>query len=197
MGTDVKKTRFISIFLFSLTAALLLSACRGPEKAGNPPAGTASSPELQTPAASAPRAESQMPVLRITTERNAAVTSKEEYVPCKVSSENCGESMLFCDREAEIRVRGNSTAEAEKKPYRLRFSRKQSLLGINGNAECKNWCLMADYFDPSMMRTSVWGIRYWRANIIVRITHTPRFISMANIRASTWFVSKRRSIRTG
>lgn len=154
MGTDVKKTRFISIFLFSLTAALLLSACRGPEKAGNPPAGTASSPALQTPAASAPRAESQMPVLRITTERNAAVTSKDEYVPCKVSSENCGESMLFCDREAEIRVRGNSTAEAEKKPYRLRFSRKQSLLGINGNAECKNWCLMADYFDPSMMRTS-------------------------------------------
>ena len=80
MGTDVKKTRFISIFLFSLTAALLLSACRGPEKAGNPPAGTASSPELQTPAASAPRAESQMPVLRITTERNAAVTSKEESI---------------------------------------------------------------------------------------------------------------------
>ena len=37
MGTDVKKTRFISIFLFSLTAALLLSACRGPEEAGNPP----------------------------------------------------------------------------------------------------------------------------------------------------------------
>ena len=87
MGTDVKKTRFISIFLFSLTTALLLSACRGPEKAGNPPAGTASSPELQAPAASAPRAESQMPVLRITTERNAAVTSKEEYVSCKVSSE--------------------------------------------------------------------------------------------------------------
>lgn len=96
----------------------------------------------------------KMPVLRITTAGNAAITSKDVYVSCKISSEGCPEEYLFTDSAAGIRIRGNSTAAAPKKPYRIKFETKQSLFGLNDGAKCKSWCLMADYFDPSMVRTS-------------------------------------------
>ena len=157
MGSIAKAARYFFIFIFSLAAALLLGACRGSEETARAPehSSQASYPVPQTPAAEEPVKDSEMAVLRIDTEQGAAITSKEQYVPCMVSAESQEAGVLFRDAEAGIRIRGNSTATAEKKPYRLRFEKKQSLLGLNDGAECKNWCLMADYFDPSMTRTSM------------------------------------------
>ena len=157
MGSIAKAARYFFIFIFSLAAALLLGACRGSEETARAPehSSQASYPVPQTPAAEEPVKDSEMAVLRIDTGQGAAITSKEQYVPCMVSAESQEAGVLFRDAEAGIRIRGNSTATAEKKPYRLRFEKKQSLLGLNDGAECKNWCLMADYFDPSMTRTSM------------------------------------------
>lgn len=52
----------------------------------------------------------------------------------------------------EIKVRGNSTAYAEKKPYNIKFFSKQDVLGM-GNA--KKWCLLANCFDPTLLRNSI------------------------------------------
>ncbi len=93
------------------------------------------------------------PRLDITTEGGAAVTSKETYVRATVTLSGCDEAYAFADIPAGIRVRGNSTATAPKKPYRLKFDVKQGMLGLNGGKKFKSWCLMADYFDASMLRT--------------------------------------------
>ncbi len=94
-----------------------------------------------------------MPRLDITTEGGQAVQSKEVYVNATVSLSGCHEEYAFSDAVAGIRVRGNSTASPEKKPYRLKFAVKQSMLGLNNGRAYKSWCLMADYYDGSMLRT--------------------------------------------
>lgn len=53
---------------------------------------------------------------------------------------------------AQIKVRGNSTADPEKKPYRIKFAKKHKhdLLG-NGYTK-RNWTLLANCFDHSLIR---------------------------------------------
>lgn len=63
----------------------------------------------------------------------------------------------------EIKVRGNSTADAEKRPYRLKFANKKSstdgkahkhdLLGY-GYAK-RNWTLLANVNDKSLLRNAL------------------------------------------
>ena len=63
----------------------------------------------------------------------------------------------------EIKVRGNSTADAEKRPYRLRFAKKSNstdgkahkhdLLGY-GYAK-RNWTLLANVNDKSLLRNAL------------------------------------------
>ncbi len=95
----------------------------------------------------------EMPRLDITTEGGAGIDSKEEYTRATISLSGCHESYVFSDAAAGVRVRGNSTAAAPKKPYRIKFDVKQGMLGLNGGKAYKNWCLMADYYDGSMLRT--------------------------------------------
>ena len=48
--------------------------------------------------------------------------------------------------DAGIRLRGNSTRTRPKKPYKIKFSKKQTLFGL---PEAKDWALLADYMDGS------------------------------------------------
>lgn len=71
----------------------------------------------------------------------------------------------FIDSELEIKVRGNSTSNAGngKRPYRLKFASKKTasdgvahkhdLLGLG--YEKRNWTLLANAFDMSMIRNAV------------------------------------------
>ncbi len=99
------------------------------------------------------KTEKTMPRLDIVTDGGAAIVSKEEYVHASISLSNCHENDAFSNVGANVRVRGNSTAVAAKKPYRLKFDEKQEMLGLAGGHAFKNWCLMADYYDGSMLRT--------------------------------------------
>jgi spore coat protein CotH len=51
-----------------------------------------------------------------------------------------------------IKGRGNSTWGYDKKPYRLKFDKKISLCGMT---KAKNYALIANYLDPSLMRNAV------------------------------------------
>lgn len=83
----------------------------------------------------------------VETENHAKIESKEEYVPCTVSMESDEESWNFDDLEAGIRGRGNSTWEwYPKKPYRIKFDKKQEVLGL---PKAKSWVLLAEYRDPT------------------------------------------------
>ena len=97
--------------------------------------------------------KAKLPRVDVKTENGQTISSKEEYVKATVSLSECEAKYIFTDSPAGIRVRGNSTAAAPKKPYRIKFDTKQSFLGLNDGNEFKSWCLMADYYDGSMLRT--------------------------------------------
>lgn len=53
---------------------------------------------------------------------------------------------------AEIKLRGNSTLEAAKKAYKIKFDSKQKMLDMPKN---KHWVLLANYYDKTMLRNYV------------------------------------------
>lgn len=51
-----------------------------------------------------------------------------------------------------VRLRGNSTQKLPKKPFAIKLTQKQPVLGM---ASHKRWCLMANWLDRSMIRNLV------------------------------------------
>ncbi|MBR1863581.1 MAG: CotH kinase family protein [Ruminococcus sp.] len=74
------------------------------------------------------------------------------YEDCTVTVTGTDSKVQLENAVAKVKVRGNWTTNYEKKPLRIKFDRKQSLLGLNGGAQMKNWVLLACYKDGSMMR---------------------------------------------
>lgn len=73
-----------------------------------------------------------------------------DYVDATISVENCEEQYEMSDVAAEVKVRGNATLNYEKKPIRIKFSKKNNLLGLHNEEKYKNWVLLADYKDLSL-----------------------------------------------
>ena len=101
-----------------------------------------------------------MPVIRIDTadgsnafatvpDRNSKLRDEIEYVAATVTIEDDDETVLD-GVEASVKARGNYTLNYEKKPIRIKFNKKQSVLGLNGGAKFKSWVLLADWKDLSM-----------------------------------------------
>lgn len=96
-----------------------------------------------------------IPIVSVYTADRALVTSREEYVNCVVDVFNCDKQYEVVEAPAGIRVRGNSSAYYgdynqiinNTVPYRIKFEEKQSMLGLNDNAECKSWVLLKTDWD--------------------------------------------------
>ena len=56
------------------------------------------------------------------------------------------------DDNCIINVRGNSTSGGDKRPYNIKFSKKVNILGFGKN---KKWSLLAECFDPTMIRNKL------------------------------------------
>ena len=65
-------------------------------------------------------------------------------------------SVVYNDALTQIKGRGNSTWEKEKKPYQIKLSEKTDLLqtGSKDN-KSKTWVLLANYMDPATMRNTL------------------------------------------
>lgn len=92
------------------------------------------------------------PCVHITTEDGAAILSGDAYVPCVVDVFNC-DGAYRLTAEAGVKVRGNSTANGDEKPYRIRFSEKQGVLGLHGGARYRSWVLLRSQWNLVMDRT--------------------------------------------
>ena len=90
-------------------------------------------------------ATDELPIVNINT-NGAAINSKTDYTDMTFSIENCDGELM--DIAGGIRLRGNSTSGYDKKPYRIKFDKKQSLFGLT---KAKSWVLLADYLDPSCL----------------------------------------------
>lgn len=72
------------------------------------------------------------------------------YEPCDiviVSAED--EKYKVTEGDAEISLRGNSTAGAPKQPFNVRFDEKVSVLGMDKG---RRWAFLANLYDKSLMR---------------------------------------------
>ena len=74
------------------------------------------------------------------------------YEDCTVTVYGADDSVSVENAEAQVKVRGNWTTSYPKKPLRIKFAEKQPMLGLNDGTEQKNWVLLAEYKDASMLR---------------------------------------------
>lgn len=94
-----------------------------------------------------------LPVLRINTPGMRDVWSKDEWVECSMLSlDGMAQFENISNAEVAIRGRGNSTWGYEKKPYSLKFSEKQEVMGMPKH---KRWVLLANYMDRTLLRNRV------------------------------------------
>lgn len=85
-------------------------------------------------------------------EPSYATTPEPYYEDCYVKLSTKDGSSNLDPRAAQVKVRGNWTTNYPKKPLRIKFAQKTNLLGLNDGAEFKNWVLLAEYKDGSMLR---------------------------------------------
>lgn len=89
--------------------------------------------------------------LYISTTNNAAIDSKDSYVTGTLKLVGNFKDVLF-EGKTEIKGRGNSTWGMPKKPYRIKLDKKSGILGMS---ESKNWVLLANYADKTLMRNEL------------------------------------------
>ena len=109
--------------------------------------------ETQPPIPPEQTPKAEMPYIEIWADRGQSIVSKDTYVDATVNVGGCEDQYRMNGAVAGVRLRGNSTFVAPKKPYRIKFETKQGMLGLNDGRKYKSWCLMADYYDQSMLRT--------------------------------------------
>lgn len=88
--------------------------------------------------------------IHVSTKDNAQIVSREEYVDCEIELLNCEEQYIISSADAGIRVRGNSSAYygdpesilKNQVPYKIKFDKKQNLLGLNDGLKFKSWVLL-------------------------------------------------------
>lgn len=80
------------------------------------------------------------------------IPSEPYYEECTITLTDADDNVMLDSVDSQVKVRGNWTTMYEKKPLRIKFAEKQSMLGLNGGAEMKNWVLLAEYKDGSMLR---------------------------------------------
>lgn len=87
-----------------------------------------------------------MPAVYITTYDNERILSKDYYVEAVIDVVNCDEAYRLT-AEGGVKVRGNSTANDSEKPYRIKFDKKQNMLGLHDNMEFKSWVLLRSQWN--------------------------------------------------
>lgn len=74
------------------------------------------------------------------------------YEDCTVTVTDKSNQTTLNAADAQVKVRGNWTTSYDKKSLRIKFTEKQNMLGLNDGAKMKNWVLIAEYKDSSMLR---------------------------------------------
>lgn len=109
--------------------------------------------------------------INITTENNEFPVDKENYVNGSLNITEQDENTVIKDSmDMRIKLRGNSTFSAAKKPFRIKFDSKQSLFGLE---KSKDWVLLANYYDKSNLRNY---LAYLTANKMTNLGFQPSSI---------------------
>jgi hypothetical protein len=105
-----------------------------------------------------PEALTEMPRLSIVTKDRAPILSREVYVDATYVLTNPVAPVPTVTLSGKIRGRGHSTWGQPKNPYKVQFSNDASYAAIGevlGMKKQRNWALLADYFDRSLIRNKL------------------------------------------
>ena len=81
--------------------------------------------------------------------------SKDTKYPASVNITGADDEIYnISDDDIEIKGRGNTTWAMDKKPYQIKFSKKQNLLGM-GKDKSKKWVLLANYADTTLLKNKI------------------------------------------
>ena len=127
------------------------------------------------PAYNAVSSLADFPRIDIRTDSDQPVRSKDTYEGGTISFRDpkkmYSDVTELKDLKMQIRGRGNTTWEGQwgsKNPYRIKLEEHTKLFGMKGD---KDWILLSDRLDPTMMRTAV-ALRISR---LVSMPWTPKF----------------------
>ena len=99
---------------------------------------------------------SGLPVVYINTNGSKPITSKRTWLDSttvRIYRANGEIDYQTTQPDAQIKGRGNSTWSVKaKRPYALKIKKKSEILGM---PKGKRWCLLANFFDPSLMRNEL------------------------------------------
>ena len=101
-----------------------------------------------------------LPIVYIDTENKTAIVSKDDYVKGTIriveDIETRGVGDVF-ESAMKIKGRGNTTWALPKKPYKIKFDEKTSLLGEPAD---KEWVLLANYTDNLKSADNFSSVRF-------------------------------------
>jgi hypothetical protein len=112
-----------------------------------------------------------LPMVFINTEDNKPIDSKDDYVKTSiriVGAPNIDDFSREISDKVKIKGRGNSTWTMDKKPYKIKFDKKESLLG---EPEDKEWVLLANYADKTSLRNET---AFFMGRLSENLAWTPR-----------------------
>ena len=136
--------KLISLLLIlTVVICMIVAACpsaAAQDDASDPPADNASTLAV--------------PQIRVTTEEGNGLSLQKAdgYVNAVISITDTDGTAL--QDSVQFKVRGNTTAMTTilKKAYTFKFSKKKNVLGLGSG---KKWALLANAFDPTMLRNAV------------------------------------------
>lgn len=86
---------------------------------------------------------------------NTTESSERIKLNVTVNTADCSSAFIISGVAAELKIRGNYTANYSKKPFQIKFSEKQNLFGLSKGKAFKKWILLAEYNDSSMLRNAL------------------------------------------
>ncbi len=100
---------------------------------------------------------SKLPVIYIdsSTSYNAVTKEAISYADMRIqgNAEYSKDELLY-EGKTELKLRGNSTAALEKKPFKLKLDKKSNLLGLGSDTN-KHWVLLANALDSTLLRNKL------------------------------------------
>ncbi len=108
--------------------------------------------------AALPEEVNALPRLRIATRNGAPIESKEIYVAATYVLTHPAAAVPDTTLNGRIRGRGNTTWGQPKSPYKVQFTNDAAYAAIDdvlGMRKQRNWALLADYFDRSLIRNKL------------------------------------------
>ena len=92
-----------------------------------------------------------IPLIVVNTEGKINLKKKSNKVDCNIIIINDGK--MTVQQTGNIRIRGNSSKDLEKKSYQIHFDKKTKVLDMP--AKAKKWGLLANHMDKSLIRNLV------------------------------------------